>query len=89
LDMRSGTVYILKSQKYNKYYIGSTVDIETRLAAHNFGRQGGSFTKKFRPWQIVYIKYYASIHDAKIAEKKIKSFKGGNAFKELILRRGG
>ena len=81
--MQQACVYILQSQKNKKYYIGSTVDLKARLEAHNNG-QGGSFTKTHRPWQIVYIKHFSLIKDARIKEKVIKSYKGGNAFKKLI-----
>lgn len=74
-------VYIIKSED-SKYYIGSTVDIEKRLKRHNTGT-GGSTTKG-RSWSLVYNKEYNDLADARIEEKRIKSFKGGNAFKRLV-----
>ncbi len=44
-------VYILNSEGYNKYYIGSTQDISERLLRHNSGKE--RFTKKFIPWNLV------------------------------------
>ena len=45
-------VYLLKSLNFDEYYIGSTNDLEKRLAEHNDGK---SFhTKKYSPWTLEY-----------------------------------
>jgi predicted GIY-YIG superfamily endonuclease len=33
--MKKGYLYILKSEKNNKYYLGSTIDLNRRLYQHN------------------------------------------------------
>ncbi|MCP4651347.1 MAG: GIY-YIG nuclease family protein [PVC group bacterium] len=82
--MTGGYVYILQSQKNQKYYIGSTDRCVTRrLEEHNSGL-GGTFTKINGPWKIVCFKCYSSIEEARQQEKKVKSYKGGNAFKKII-----
>lgn len=44
-------VYILQSQKDpDRYYTGSTNDLDRRLKEHNFGHS--VHTNKFRPWVI-------------------------------------
>jgi putative endonuclease len=75
-------VYILKSQKDGKYYIGETADIEARLAYHNAGKQRS--TKNRIPFIIVIVEMFSSREEALIREKQIKSWKGGNAFKKLV-----
>ncbi|HEX2934427.1 MAG TPA: GIY-YIG nuclease family protein [Bacteroidales bacterium] len=75
-------VYILRSLKDNKYYIGSTSDIEARLNYHNAGKQRS--TKHRIPFVLVYSETFESKTDALKREKQIKSFKGGVAFKKLI-----
>jgi putative endonuclease len=45
-------VYILRSQKDESYYVGSTQDINERLLRHNQGRS--KYTKAKRPWELVY-----------------------------------
>ena len=45
-------VYILYSNKLDKYYIGSTSDLEERLKKHNRIHKG--FTLTGQPWIIVY-----------------------------------
>jgi len=82
-----GYVYILQSLKDEKYYIGSTLDLERRIAEHNSGN-GGIYTSMHAPWKLVWQKKCTSISEARVEEKKIKSYKGGNGFKNL-LRRGG
>ncbi len=74
--------YILFSKTSNKYYIGSTADYKKRLLAHNKG--SSTYTKKFRPWKLVYLEKFKTRSKAIIREKEIKSYKGGNKFNELF-----
>lgn len=76
-------VYILQSQKNLKHYIGSTNDLSRRLKEHNKGT-GSTFTKLHRPWKLIYRKDFITSTEARLEEKKIKSYKGGNAFKRLL-----
>ncbi|MFA5820567.1 MAG: GIY-YIG nuclease family protein [Candidatus Gracilibacteria bacterium] len=79
-------VYILKSQKHNRYYIGSTKDVAKRLEKHNSG--GSTYTRAYRPWEVIYTEQHP---DRKVAEKRervIKSYKGGEAFKRLLKNAG-
>jgi putative endonuclease len=75
-------VYILKSEKHNRYYIGCTSNLERRIDEHNNGKV--SSTKAFVPWSMVYLEKYTAKTEACEREKKIKSYKSGNAFKDLI-----
>ena len=44
-------VYILVSESVpDRHYIGSTSDLNARLAAHNAGRV--SHTSKYKPWSV-------------------------------------
>lgn len=76
------TVYILKSSKNDRYYIGHTKDIDERITRHNSGRV--PFTKKFMPWQVIYTEIYSTKSDAYKREVEIKNFKGGIPFKRLL-----
>ncbi|MSR71388.1 MAG: GIY-YIG nuclease family protein [Candidatus Taylorbacteria bacterium] len=78
-----GYVYILQSIKNGRYYTGSTVDIDTRVQHHNSG-YGSIYTSIHKPWRLVCYKKCNTIGDARIEEKKVKSYKGGNAFKKII-----
>ncbi len=75
-------MYILKSEKNDKYYIGHTNDIHRRLEEHN-----SRHTKSTRagiPWKIVFVEEYKTKHEAIIRENKIKSMKSKKFIKELI-----
>ena len=50
---------------------------------HNLGF-GSIYTKNNRPWKLIVFKKCDSIDIARIEEKRIKSFKGGNAFKKIL-----
>lgn len=49
-------VYILQSNKNNRYYIGFTSDMDSRLKHHNSG--ANKSTKPHRPWKIVFREFH-------------------------------
>ena len=76
------TVYILKSTKNNRFYIGCTNDLERRMREHNAGHN--SSTKQGSPWFVVYSEVFVEQGVAYAREKQIKKYKGGNAFRALL-----
>ncbi|KKP79973.1 MAG: excinuclease ABC subunit C [Candidatus Moranbacteria bacterium GW2011_GWF2_35_39] len=76
-------VYILRSTKNQKFYIGSTNNLKRRIKEHSKGT-GCLYTRLNGPWILICFKKCFSIKEARIEEKKIKSYKGGNAFKNII-----
>jgi putative endonuclease len=75
-------VYILKSMKDQKFYIGESTDVQKRLIFHNSGLQRS--TRNRIPFIIVHVEAFESKSEALKREKQIKSWKGGEAFKQLI-----
>jgi putative endonuclease len=75
-------VYIIRSQTTGRYYIGSTHDLHQRLAHHNSGANRS--TKGKGPWEKVYTELQPDKTSALKRERQIKSYKGGNAFYQLI-----
>jgi putative endonuclease len=63
-------VYFLKSQNYNKTYIGYTSDLKQRFLSHNNSLSG--YTSKFKPWKLVYYEAYFDKTDAICREKSLK-----------------
>ena len=75
-------VYILRSGKTGKYYVGYTANIEQRLRYHNAGKNIS--TKPGIPWEICRVENFLTKQEAWLREKQIKSYKGGGAFKKLL-----
>jgi putative endonuclease len=75
-------VYILKSLKTGKHYIGQTDNILDRIKRHNSGRSKA--TKNFAPWELIYSEEYSTRPLAFRREQEIKSYKGGIKFKKLL-----
>jgi putative endonuclease len=75
-------VYLIKSQKTNKYYIGCTSDLRKRLSEHNTGKS--FYTKNKGPWEVRYYEAYYSKADAFQREKQLKKNKSG--YRELKKR---
>jgi putative endonuclease len=69
-------VYVLKSLKYSKSYIGHTNDLQRRLIEHNSGYS--LHTSKFKPWMIIYSEEYLTEKEAIDKEKYYKSHAGRN-----------
>jgi putative endonuclease len=80
-----GWVYILKSEKNGRFYIGSASDLTKRLSEHNRGQMRSS--KPFLPYQLVFKQQFASYALAKKAEYRLKSYKRRD-FIEKIIRDG-
>lgn len=65
-------VYLLKSKKDGKLYIGFTNDLVTRLEKHN---RGEVFSTKGRvPLELIYCEGYKSLQDARKRERNLKLF---------------
>jgi putative endonuclease len=45
-------IYIIYSKKLDRYYVGTTDDIEKRLGEHNSGFYSDAFTVKGAPWEL-------------------------------------
>lgn len=75
-------VYILKSKKDGKLYIGSTNDLRRRFKEHNDGKVHS--TKSRAPFELRYYEAYFSEEDARRREHSLK--KDGNALAQLKRR---
>jgi putative endonuclease len=75
-------VYILRSKKDDKLYIGYTSDLRRRYKVHNSGQSLA--TKNRRPFSLIYYEAYLSVSDAKLRERRLKQFK--NSYTELKKR---
>ena len=80
-------LYIIKNQK-DSYYVGITkLKPEMRLLRHNQGDVKS--TKYKRPWELIYCESFNNFQQARIKEKQIKSWHGGNAFKKFLVKAAG
>lgn len=75
-------VYILKSHKDEKLYIGYSCDLRRRIKEHNSGKVNS--TKYRIPFELV---YYEAYKDESDAIKREKSFKtSGSVYNGLVKR---
>ncbi|MCA0447818.1 MAG: GIY-YIG nuclease family protein [Bacteroidetes bacterium] len=66
-------MYILKSEKTDSYYIGSSQDLDNRVEEHNSGKSVS--TRGKRPWKLVYSESYKTLSGARKREMEVKSWK--------------
>lgn len=74
-------VYILRSEKSGRFYIGQTHDLGQRLKRHNGGRS--TFTKTDRPWDLIFSESYSTRSEAVRRERYLKSPQGWKELKEI------
>ena len=80
------TVYALCSTKFDKIYIGQTDNLERRLFEHNNGLLS-TYTKRYKPWQIIYTEEYQTRSEALKREKQLKSQKGREFIWKIIKKK--
>ncbi len=75
-------VYILFSEKLNKYYVGYTSNIKDRVYKHNNKHHG--FSNAANDWILKYSEEYKSKFEAMHREKEIKKWKSRIKIEKLI-----
>ena len=78
----SYTVYVLRSIKDGKYYIGHTRDLPDRVRRHNENRV--SVTKKRGPWRVVLEEFFDTRSEAMMREIAIKRQKNRSYIDSII-----
>jgi putative endonuclease len=76
-------VYILRSFKDGKLYVGYTTDLKKRIFYHNEGLT--TSTKSRRPLKLIYAEAYVNERDARIKEKFYKSGRGREVIKKILV----
>ncbi len=76
------TVYALLSEKYGFIYVGMTANLERRLKEHNSGKS--LYTKRFKPWKVIYKEAQPDLKAARQREKYLKSGVGKEFLKSLV-----
>jgi len=75
-------VYIIYSRQINKYYVGSTENIDLRIQRHNSGTT--RFTSQTKDWKLVYSEQLPSKSVAIKREYEIKRKKSRKYIESLI-----
>ncbi len=75
-------LYILQSQVKETFYVGSSDEPKRRVKYHNGESKG--YTRRFRPWNLVYEYGFDTKQEALKAERKVKSLKSKKMIKLLI-----
>jgi putative endonuclease len=76
--------YVLQSLMTNKFYYGSTQDLEKRLEVHNSGLV--NYTSKFMPWILVYSETFETRIEAMKREKYFKTGAGRDFIKKQLMQ---
>ena len=80
--MNKGYIYILKSLKDAKSYVGSTNDLTRRIGEHNTGKCKS--TKARIPMELVYMEEYDTLGEARKRERFLKTTSGRRVLKKIF-----
>ena len=76
-------IYVLYSNTIDKYYIGSTSNVENRLSFHN-SENNRIWSKRGQPWVKVFEQEFEDKTQAIKAEKFIKKQKSRKFIQKLV-----
>lgn len=77
-------IYVLQSEKTERWYTGSTNDLRKRLKQHNEGKS--PYTKNKLPWKLIYYEACLNEEDARSREKYLKTGMGKRYLKNRLRR---
>lgn len=75
-------LYVLANRLTDRYYIGSTDNIKRRLRQHKRGHT--RTTRILGTYELVYKEEYGTLEEARLREKKLKTYKSKKYIKWLI-----
>ena len=76
------SVYIIYSEKLDRYYIGVTQNLEERIKKHNRNNRG--FTGKAIDWELQHQEVFETKTEALRREKEITNWKSRQMIEQLI-----
>jgi len=84
--IEKATVYIMRSLKTSRFYIGFTTKlVEDRVLEHNDAKFEDAFTKRDRPWVLYFQIICESEKQAKSIEAHIKKMKSRKYIENLLI----
>ena len=75
-------VYILYSKQLNRYYVGATGDLASRMESHLWNHKG--FTSTTKDWELKYSESFSIKSEAFLRERQIKKWKSRTMIEKLI-----
>ena len=80
-------VYVIYNLQVDKFYIGQTKDLPTRLMLHNSKEFKGYTAKFVGKWDVIYIEEKDTRQEVLVREKQLKSYRGREFVKNIIYSR--
>jgi len=81
-DTSGFCVYILRSERSGRYYVGATKDLARRLSEHESGENKS--TRNRGPWKLAHVEHFATNAEARRHEQAIKHKKSARYVQQLI-----
>ncbi|MDD5541722.1 MAG: GIY-YIG nuclease family protein [Acidobacteriia bacterium] len=78
-------VYVLRSAFLGQMYVGQTANLERRLDQHRKGER--FWTRRAKDWELIYSESYRTRGAAMIRERYLKTGKGKEELRRLLIAR--
>lgn len=75
------TVYVLRSKRNGRRYIGCTNNFDRRIEEHNRGQS--NYTRNTGPYELIFKEEFTSLKEARKRELVLKSGKGREFLKRI------
>ncbi len=75
-------VYVLQSEVNQRFYTGSTGNLDKRICEHNFGQS--KYTRLTKPFKLVYSERFETRPEAVRREMYFKTGKGREELKRIL-----
>jgi putative endonuclease len=75
-------VYVIRSEKDGRFYVGLTSNVKKRVSQHNTGRTRS--TKAYRPWKLFFFEECLNRIEARKRERYLKSGYGKQWIKKSL-----
>ena len=82
MDKKPCSLYILYSESLNRHYIGTSDNPRIRVKYHNSFPKG--WTRRGRPWELVFFKEFPSKQIAQRWERWLKKQKSRTLIEKII-----
>ena len=81
-DQMDYYVYVLRSDKFERNYVGFTKDVSERIKQHNSGKTRS--TRPYRPWRLLVSERFETKELALAREKFLKTGQGRDYIKKIL-----
>jgi putative endonuclease len=83
LSLKMAFLYILYSQKLDRFYTGSCIDFDKRISEHKSKTDNTSYTSKAEDWEVFILIDNLNYQQARAIEAHVKDMKSSKYIRDM------